>query len=94
MTAGLTRMLAPKGAQLIPLLSEMYRNVGTRKASGLKELGEQAAPSQGQQSKGPELLPHPCGAEPRLWFTESQTPFITELHFHLHTNYFKELEKV
>lgn len=44
MTAGLTRMLAPKGAQLIPLLSEMYRNVGTRKASGLKELGEQPHP--------------------------------------------------
>lgn len=26
-------------------------------------------------------------------FTES-TQFITELHFHLHTNYFKELEQV
>lgn len=44
MTAGLTRMLAPKGAQLTPLLSVMYRNVGTRKASGLKELGEQPHP--------------------------------------------------
>lgn len=50
--------------------------------------------------------PHPQGGRARThqfsltreaqsqdWFTES-TPFITELHFHLHTNYFKELEQV
>lgn len=50
------------------------------------------------RAAGPEpssfSLTRASGAEPRLWFTESQTPFITELHFHLHTNYFKELEQV
>jgi hypothetical protein len=50
----------------------------------------------------PLPLPHPQAASPfpswstqnpGLLFTES-TQFITELHFHLHTDYFKELEQV
>lgn len=94
MTIGLTRMLALKGAQLTPLLSVMYRNVETRKEFGLKEFGEPPHPK-GSRARAQQLLPYPCvRRRAKAVFTESQTPFITELHFHLHTNYFKELEKV
>lgn len=36
--------------------------------------------------------PLPKRRRAKAAFTES-TPFITELHFHLHTDYFKELDK-
>ena len=47
-----------------------------------------------QQPAAHPLLPQPgAHKSPGPLLTES-TQFITELHFHLHTDYFKELEQV
>lgn len=56
MTAGLTRMSAPKDARLTPLLPVTYRNVESRKNRGAEGTWR-ATPSQGQQSQRPAASP-------------------------------------